>query len=132
MRRGGAYGAIPALAAALLSAGCQTADYSTYPAPAALPPLAAAPAATPMDGTWTSNDGVFVATFQAGTFTSRFTQTNEILAQGSYTLSGDVVNLQWISVATQQQRSAICAMSAPDTLTCNQSGGGSFDLKRAG
>ena len=97
-------------------------------APAITAPVAAA---TAVDGTWTSNDGVFVATFQAGAFTSRFTQTNEVLAQGTYSVSGDIVNLQWISVATQQQRSAICAHSAPDMLTCNQSGGGSFDLKRA-
>jgi hypothetical protein len=127
MRRGAAFGALLlALAPALLAGGCRTADYSTP----AMPGPAAVPGATAMDGTWSSNDGVFIATFEAGTFTSRFTQTNEILAQGSYTVAGEVVNLQWISVATQQQRSAICAISAPDTLTCNQSGGGSFDLKR--
>ncbi len=79
---------------------------------------------------WTSNDGVFVATFASGNFTSRFTQTNEVLAQGTYTVAGDTVSLEWISVATQQQRSAICTMATPDTVTCNQSGGGSFDLKR--
>jgi hypothetical protein len=121
-----------ALLPAILAAGCQTSDYSTpVAAPMQPAPMAPIVSGSPMDGTWTSTDGVFVATFQAGQFTSRFTQTNEILAQGTYSLAGNVVNLQWMSVATQQQRSAICAMSAADTLTCNQSGGGSFDLKRA-
>jgi hypothetical protein len=127
MIRGAAFGALLlALPSALIAGGCQTVDYST-------PGVAAPPGAGPsaVDGTWTSTDGVFVATFASGTFTSRFTQTNEVLAQGTYSVAGDVVNLQWISVATQQQRSAICGLSTPDTLTCNQSGGGTFDLKRA-
>jgi hypothetical protein len=91
----------------------------------------AGPAATAMDGSWASTDGVFVASFQGGNFTSRFTRTNEILAQGRYSVSGSQVNMSWLSVATQQERSAACTISGSDTVRCSQAGGGGFDLKRA-
>jgi hypothetical protein len=83
-----------------------------------------------MDGNWASTDGVFVARFQDGRFTSRFTQTNEILAQGSYTVSGSNVSMQWISVQAQEQRSASCSIVGAGIVTCNQAGGGSFGLQR--
>ena len=95
------------------------------------PQPAMLPATTPMDGVWASTDGVFVATFDRGSFTSRFTATNEILAQGSYTVAGDTVTMQWISVATQQRRSANCTMAASESVTCNQDGGGHFELRRS-
>lgn len=119
------------LLAALFTGGCQTGFYDTQtPMPTPMPnPV---PVATPMDGVWNSTDGVFVATFEAGRFTSRFTSTNEILAQGGYTVAGGNVTMEWISVATQQRRSAACTFMAGDTVACNQSGGGSFTLKRAG
>jgi hypothetical protein len=123
MIRGAAFGALLlALPSVLLAGGCQTVDSMQ---------TGMVTGATGMDGTWTSNDGVFVATFQGGNFTSRFTQTNEILAQGTYTVTGNTANLVWISVATQQQRSATCTMTAPDTASCTQDGGGSFDLRRS-
>jgi hypothetical protein len=89
-----------------------------------------APRATAMDGTWASTDGVFVASFQNGRFTSRFTQTNEILAQGTYTVSGNSVSMQWISVQAQAQRSANCSINSPTSVSCSQPGGGAFDLQR--
>jgi len=105
--------------AALLLAACQT--YSQ-------PPMQAS---TPMDGNWASSDGVFVATFQSGRFTSRFTQTNEILAQGTYTVAGTNVSMQWVSVQAQQQRSANCAFTGTDSVACTQTGGGGFELNRS-
>jgi hypothetical protein len=107
--------------AALFLGACQTGFYQS-PAPA--------PVMTPMDGVWSSTDGVFVATFERGGFTSRFTATNEILAQGSYTVAGNMVTLAWMSVATQQRRSANCTINTPDSVTCNQDGGGHFELAR--
>ena len=86
---------------------------------------------TRMDGQWASTDGVFVASFQGGQFTSRFTKTNEVLAQGTYSVVGDQVSMQWLSIATQQQRSANCTFAAgAGTVRCNQAGGGSFELTR--
>ena len=113
-----------ALLAALLAGGCQTGYYGT-PSPAPV-------ATTPMDGQWASTDGVFVATFERGRFTSRFTSTNEILAQGSYSVAGTTINMNWISVATKQQRAAACTFMAADVVACNQQGGGSFELRRGG
>jgi hypothetical protein len=109
--------------AALFLGACQTGFYQS-PAP---PPVM-----TPMDGVWSSTDGVFVATFERGGFTSRFTATNEILAQGGYSVAGNMVTMQWTSVATQQRRSATCTINTPDSVTCNQDGGGHFELRRSG
>jgi hypothetical protein len=106
---------------ACLLAACQT--YSPTTTPVAV--------TTPMDGNWASSDGVFVATFQGGRFTSRFTQTNEILAQGTYTVAGGNVTMQWISVQAQQQRAANCAFTDADSVQCTQTGGGSFELNRS-
>jgi hypothetical protein len=89
------------------------------------------PASSPMEGRWASTDGIFVATFQGGNFTSRFTKTNEILAQGTYTALGNSIQMQWLSVATQQNRSANCTFTGPNSVHCNQTGGGGFDLTRA-
>jgi len=130
MIRGAALGALLlALPPAIVVGGCQSTDYSTPIMPTQVMPTGAPP--TPMDGTWMSVDGVFVATFSGGGFTSRFTQTNEILAQGTYTVAGPTVNLSWISVASQTQRSAVCTMATSNVVSCTQDDGGSFDLKRA-
>ena len=126
MIRGSVIGALAA--SALLLAACQTGPTQVG---ARGMGGAAAPASTPMDGSWASTDGVFVASFKGGNFTSRFTRTNEVLAQGSYSVSGDAVTMQWLSVATQQERSASCTMSGEDKVHCEQAGGGGFDLTRA-
>ena len=109
--------------AVLFAGGCQTGFYGSSPPP---------PVATPMDGVWASTDGVFVANFDRGNFTSRFTATNEILAQGTYSVAGGTINMNWISVATKQQRAAACTFMADDVVACNQTGGGKFELRRGG
>ena len=104
--------------AVILLAACQT----NQPAPRVM---------SAMDGNWASTDGVFVATFQGGRFTSRFTQTNEVLAQGTYSVTGGNVSMQWVSVQAQQQRAANCAFTGTDSVACTQTGGGSFQLNRS-
>lgn len=123
MIRGSVVGALAV--SALLLAACQTGPTQMGMG------SRAASAATPMDGNWASTDGVFVASFQGGNFTSRFTRTNEVLAQGNYSVAGNQVTMQWLSVATQQERSASCTMSGSDKVHCEQAGGGGFDLTRA-
>jgi len=124
-----------ALAAVLLGA-CQTEPFQMTGQPAgaarggaALPP--AVVAATPMDGEWAATDGVFVASFQGGAFTSRFTKTNEVLAQGTYSVAGRQVTMQWLSVATREQRAATCTMTGSNSVRCEQAGGGGFQLQRS-
>lgn len=119
--------------AAALAAGCQTETrpMAALGVPSGAPPvIAQRPAPTAMDGSWAATDGVFVASFQGGAFTSRFTKTNEILAQGSYRVAGDTVTMEWLSVATQEQRSASCRISGANRVRCEQGGGGGFDLQR--
>jgi hypothetical protein len=89
------------------------------------------PVRTPMDGRWASTDGVFIAEFQGGSFTSRFTQTNEILAQGTYAVNGGTVSLRWLSVQAQAQRSATCTFTSASLVHCQQDGGGAFELQRS-
>lgn len=89
------------------------------------------PPRSQMDGTWASTDGVFVASFAGGSFVSRFTQTNEILAQGSYTVAGPDISMSWLSKATNQQRSANCSFRSTNSVHCQQAGGGAFDLARS-
>jgi uncharacterized lipoprotein YajG len=108
------------LALALLLAACQTAEEQQAVRPT-----------TAMDGTWASTDGVFVANFQNGQFVSRFTKTNEILAQGRYTVAGNNVTMQWISVQAQAERSANCLMTGANTVACTQAGGGAFNLQKS-
>lgn len=110
--------------AVVAAGGCQTSFYQPSPSPAPV-------ASTRMDGVWASSDGVFVANFGQGRFTSRFTATNEILAQGAYTVAGDAISMQWISAATKQQRAATCSFAGADVVTCNQEGGGHFELRRS-
>jgi hypothetical protein len=110
--------------AAVLAGGCQT---NVYQPSRPMTPVAT----TPMDGVWASSDGVFVANFERGHFTSRFTATNEILAQGAYTVAAGGISMQWISAATKQQRAASCSFAGSDIVTCNQEGGGHFELRRS-
>lgn len=107
-----------ALLAAIVLGACQSRE-------------AQQPPRTPMDGRWASTDGVFIAEFQGGRFTSRFTQTNEILAQGTYAVAGNTVNLHWLSVQAQAERAASCTFTSASTVQCQQQGGGTFELQRS-
>ena len=106
-----------ALFAALVLAACQTYE--------------AQPQRTAMDGRWASTDGVFIADFDRGSFTSRFTQTGEVLAQGTYSVTGNTISMRWLSVQAQAQRAATCTMTSASTVQCQQDGGGTFDLQRS-
>ena len=105
-----------ALLAAVLASACQS--YETQPQ------------RTAIDGRWASVDGIFVADFRFGTFTSRFAQTDEILARGSYTISGADIALTWLSVQAQERRSAICTFTSATTVQCTQPDGSAFGLIR--
>ncbi len=83
-----------------------------------------------IEGQWASGDGISVTAFQGGRFTTRFTKTNEVLAQGAYTTSGGAIAMQWVSIARQEQLSANCSFTGADTMRCSQAGGGGFDLRR--
>ena len=101
---------------ALLLAGCQS--------------MQQAPRGTAMEGTWASADGLFVATFQDGSFTSVDAKTNAVLARGRYSVQGSTVALNWTSSRRQQQFSATCTFTTRTDLHCSQLGSTEFDLRR--
>jgi hypothetical protein len=84
-----------------------------------------------IDGSWASDDGVFVARFSAGQFASTLTATGELATgDGRYTRSGSVVELSWISRATNERRLATCSFLTPGQLSCAPSVGTPFTLSR--
>ncbi len=97
--------------AAIAVAGCQTAGGG-------------------VDGRWASDDGVFVATFSDGSFTSRLTSTNEVVAKGSYMSSADGLQLTWLSIVTNEQRSAVCRFVSGNQLACQPRGAQPFSMSR--
>jgi hypothetical protein len=113
-----ATGAGGPILAALLLAACQT--YSQ-------PPMQVS---TPMDGDWLSADGVFVATFQGGRFTSIARDTNAVLAQGTFRVEGASVTMSWYSGRTQRNNTATCNFAGENTVNCDQPGVTSFQLTR--
>jgi hypothetical protein len=83
-----------------------------------------------VDGTWTSSDG-FASTFRGGSFNTRFLETSEVVAQGTYSVTGSTVTMRWLSLQAQQQRAATCTLTSASTMQCQQQGGGGFELIRA-
>lgn len=114
--------AIPALLATATLASCTTEGDR---------PLPTQPAVVVIDGTWTDPNGL-VSTFQAGSFNTRTTDTNQLLASGTYVkLSGN--NLYEISMTShvQNKQSKVnCAMIAPSQLNCTADSGAQFTLMR--
>ena len=106
-------------AALVLLAGCQSG------------PGSVARSGPTMEGRWASADGIFVATFSGGSFTSVDAQTSALLAQGSYSVQDGQVNMNWISASTNEQRSAVCGFTSPTSVTCDQPGATPFQLNRA-
>lgn len=86
----------------------------------------------PLSGRWAADDGVFVATFSGGAFTSRLTTTEEVVAEGSYRPTASGVDLSWLSIATNQQRSAVCTFIAANRLSCQPAGAQPFTMTKVG
>jgi len=101
-------------AVVLLVAGCQSARF-----------------ASPVEGRWASDDGVFVATFDNGAFTSRLTGTGEtVVADGRYARRGDALTLEWTSIAANERRAAECSFVASNRLSCVPNVGTRFTMTR--
>ncbi|MEM7566171.1 MAG: hypothetical protein AAF321_02970 [Pseudomonadota bacterium] len=86
----------------------------------------------PFDGRWASTDGVFVASFADGAFTSRATaRPDVVLAQGSLTVTGPgSVQLNWFSQSQNANLSANCVSAGRGVLDCTPSRGTAFRLQR--
>jgi hypothetical protein len=115
--------AIPVLIAAAGLASCTTDRERPLPD--------APPAPVSIEGTWTDPNGL-ISTFQAGNFNTRTTDTNQLLASGTY-IKGQGNNLYEISMVShvQNKQSKVnCAMISPRQLNCTADSGAQFSLAR--
>lgn len=90
------------------------------------------PTAAAVDGTWASLDATpqFQTTFANGAFTTRLAGNNEPVANGKYTVGAEGVSLSWVSLATNEPRSGLCAFAVDRTLRCTPSAGNPFTMAR--
>lgn len=114
--------AIPALFVTAALASCSTERER---------PLPTAPAPVSIDGTWTDPNGL-ISTFNAGSFNTRTTDTNQLLASGTYIkLSGNnLYEISMVSHVQNKQSKVNCAMISPAQLNCTADSGAQFTLAR--
>ncbi|PRX09026.1 UNVERIFIED_ORG: hypothetical protein BCL66_108104 [Martelella mediterranea] len=110
-------------ACALLLAGC-----TTYEQPRSLPtPTQPQVPRTAVDGQWLDRDGI-ISSFSAGQFETRTTDSNQVLAVGQYTVTGNMVEIDLTSVLRQTRSRVNCAIAAPYLMNCTPSQGDQFSL----
>ncbi|MCC0036921.1 MAG: hypothetical protein H6887_16860 [Hoeflea sp.] len=111
--------AVGALAGLL--AACQSATYS--PRPVEVQPQG-------IDGQWTDPNGI-ISSFYNGRFETRTTDTNSLLAEGSYRyVSDQIVEIELTSLLRQTTSRVNCALATPSQLNCTSSTGAQFTLVR--
>ena len=114
--------AIPALVVTAALASCSSTDRGR--------PLPVAPAPVTIEGTWTDPNGL-ISTFQAGAFSTRTTDTNQMLATGSYAnTSGNLYEISLTSLVQNKQSKVNCALVNPNQLNCTADSGAQFTLAR--
>lgn len=83
-----------------------------------------------IEGAWVDPNGIS-STFQGGTFTTRTTDTNQVLASGTYTLVNDrLVEINMTSLVRNTQQKVNCALVTPTQLNCTSDSGAQFSLAR--
>ncbi|MET3614613.1 hypothetical protein ABID16_002950 [Rhizobium aquaticum] len=113
-----------ALGASLALSGCMSS-----PAPRSLPPVQQQQQ-TSVEGQWIDPNGI-VSSFQAGTFTTRTTDTNQLLASGTYTSKAPtIVEINMTSLVRNTQSRVNCALVTSNQLNCTTDSGAQFSLAR--
>jgi hypothetical protein len=111
-----------AFCASVALSGCMSS-----PAPRTLPPIQQQ---STVEGQWIDPNGI-VSSFQAGTFTTRTTDTNQLLASGTYTSSAPtLVEINMTSLVRNTQSRVNCALVTPNQLNCTTDSGAQFSLAR--
>lgn len=114
--------AIPALVVTAALASCSSTERER--------PLPVAPAPVTIEGTWSDPNGL-ISTFQAGSFSTRTTDTNQMLATGSYiNSSGNLYEISLTSLVQNKQSKVNCALVNPNQLNCTADSGAQFTLAR--
>jgi hypothetical protein len=111
------------LSAAAALASCMGPREVRQPSPAQMAPAG-------VEGSWADPNGI-VSTFAAGTFTTRTTDTNQVLASGNYVnLSPTLVEINMTSMVRNTQSKVNCAMVSQTQLNCTTDSGAQFSLVR--
>lgn len=93
-------------------------------------PIAARAPANTVEGSWADPNGI-VSTFQGGTFTTRTTDSNQLLASGTYVnVSPTLVEINMTSLVRNTQSKVNCALVNPGQLNCTSDAGSQFSLRR--
>ncbi|MBW3097848.1 hypothetical protein [Pseudohoeflea coraliihabitans] len=83
-----------------------------------------------IEGQWVDPNGI-VSSFYSGRFETRTTDTNSLLAQGSYTqVSPSLVEIELTSLLRNTTSKVNCAQVSRDRLNCTSSSGSQFTLSR--
>jgi hypothetical protein len=93
-------------------------------------PLPAQPRVQTIEGTWADSNGL-VSTFQGGSFATRTTDTNQLLASGTYAQINDkLIEINLTSMVRNTTSKVNCALVTPSQLNCTSESGGQFSLTR--
>ncbi|MDQ0558838.1 hypothetical protein QO004_000613 [Rhizobium mesoamericanum] len=93
-------------------------------------PVAANSAPSGVEGSWADPNGI-ISTFQAGTFTTRTTDSNQLLASGTYVkTSPSLVEINMTSLVRKTQSKVNCALVSQNQLNCTSDAGSQFSLTR--
>ena len=115
------YAAVLAVVSLAALASCQSTSRRS------LPPIDQTPT---VEGQWVDPNGI-VSTFQAGTFTTRTTDTNQLLASGTYTnINAKLVEINMTSLLRNTQSRVNCALVTVSQLNCTSESGAQFSLVR--
>jgi uncharacterized lipoprotein YddW (UPF0748 family) len=92
--------------------------------------VAARSAPQTVEGTWADPNGI-ISTFQGGAFSTRTTDTNQVLASGTYTnTSPGLVEINMTSMVRKTQSKVNCALVNSAQLNCTSDSGAQFSLAR--
>jgi hypothetical protein len=90
----------------------------------------AAPVQQGVEGTWSDPNGI-ISTFQGGGFSTKTTDTNQVLASGTYTnTSPGLVEINMTSLVRKTQSKVNCALVNSNQLNCTSDSGAQFSLAR--
>ncbi|NTJ43994.1 hypothetical protein G6L28_15440 [Agrobacterium larrymoorei] len=113
------------LMAAIAASSCAPASNAPRP----MPSVSQRPA---VDGRWIDRNGI-VSTFQSGAFSTRSTDTNTLLASGTYVaLSPTLYEINMTSLVRNTQSRVNCALISPGQLNCTTDTNSQFTLTRQG
>lgn len=113
----------------VLVGACAALAACVSPSPRPMP-VAANPAPSGVEGSWADPNGI-ISTFQAGTFTTRTTDSNQLLASGTYVnTSPSLVEINMTSLVRKTQSKVNCALVTQSQLNCTSDAGSQFTLNR--